>query len=71
MDTKNQLKDNEERNFIPYNSWVTKQMNLALESLKQGTAEFVTQEEANAQMEDFKAKVRNKISYVVVEKEKR
>ncbi|MEP3349578.1 MAG: type II toxin-antitoxin system RelB/DinJ family antitoxin [Marinomonas sp.] len=49
---------NEQRKRMSHDSWVTEQVNLAFERLDQGTAEFVTQEEANAQMEDFKAKIR-------------
>ena len=49
---------NEQRKRMSHDSWVTEQVNLAFERLDQGTAEFVTQEEANAQMENFKAKIR-------------
>ncbi|ETX12480.1 DNA-damage-inducible protein J [Marinomonas ushuaiensis DSM 15871] len=49
---------NEQKKRMSHDSWVTEQVNLAFERLDQGTADFVTQEEANAQMEDFKAKIR-------------
>lgn len=58
MDTKIQFRVDEETKHMPHNDWITEQVNLAFERLVEGTAEFVTQEEANVQMEDFKAKIR-------------
>ncbi|MCV2401732.1 damage-inducible protein J [Marinomonas sp. C2222] len=49
---------NEQKKRMSHDSWVTEQVNLAFERLEQGSAEFVSQEEANTQMEDFKAKIR-------------
>ena len=51
---------NEQRKRMSHDSWVTEQVNLAFERLDQGTAEFISQEEANIQMEDFKTKVRSR-----------
>jgi hypothetical protein len=45
---------------MSHDSWVTEQINQAFERLDQGTAEFISQEEANIQMEDFKTKVRSR-----------
>jgi uncharacterized protein (DUF1778 family) len=39
-------------------AWVTEQVNLAFEKMENGSAEFVSNKEANAQMEDFKTKIR-------------
>ncbi|MFT2097973.1 hypothetical protein ACMUMQ_06390 [Marinomonas sp. 2405UD66-6] len=58
MDTKIQFRVDKETKHIPHNDWITEQVNIAFEHLDEGTAEFVTQEEANAKMEDFKAKIR-------------
>ncbi|RBO84656.1 hypothetical protein [Marinomonas aquiplantarum] len=43
---------------MSHNSWVTEQVNLAFEKMEKGSAEFISNEEANAQMESFKAKIR-------------
>jgi antitoxin component of RelBE/YafQ-DinJ toxin-antitoxin module len=51
---------NEQRKRMSHDSWVTEQINQAFERLDQGTAEFISQEEANVQMEDFKTKVRSR-----------
>jgi hypothetical protein len=63
MDTKTQFRVDEETKHMPHNDWITEQVNLAFERLRQGTAEFVIQEEANAQMEDFKARIRARFLY--------
>jgi len=52
-----QLAD-EQRKRMSHDSWVTEQVNLAFEKMENGSAEFVSNQEANAQMEDFKAKIR-------------
>lgn len=49
---------NEQKKRMSHDSWVTEQVNLAFEKMENGSAEFVSNEEANAQMEDFKAKIR-------------
>lgn len=49
---------NEQKKRMSHDSWLTEQVNLAFERLDQGSAEFISQEEANAQMENFKAKIR-------------
>lgn len=54
-----QLAD-EQRKRMSHDSWVTEQVNLAFEKMENGSAEFVSNEAANAQMEDFKAKTRAK-----------
>lgn len=51
---------NEQKKRMSHDSWVTEQVNLAFERLDQGLAEFVSQEEANTQMENFKAKIRSR-----------
>jgi hypothetical protein len=43
---------------IYHDTWLTQQINTAFENMENGLAVFVSNEEANAQMEDFKAKVR-------------
>lgn len=58
IDTRIQFRVDEETKHLSHDDWGAEQINLAFELLDQGAAEFVTQEEANAQMEDFKAKIR-------------
>ena len=43
---------------ISHDTWLTQQINAAFDRMENGLAVFVSNEEANAQMEDFKAKVR-------------
>jgi|GEM_PF-1928909 hypothetical protein len=43
---------------ISHDTWLTQQINTAFENMENGLAVFVSNEEANAQMEDFKAKFR-------------
>ncbi len=43
---------------ISHDTWLTQQINAAFENMENGLAVFVSNEEANAQMEDFKAKIR-------------
>jgi antitoxin component of RelBE/YafQ-DinJ toxin-antitoxin module len=52
-----QLAD-EQRKRVSHDSWVTEQVNLAFEKMENGSAEFISNDDANAQMEDFKAKIR-------------
>lgn len=49
---------NEQKKRMSHDAWVTEQVNLAFEKMENDSAEFVSNEEANAQMEDFKAKIR-------------
>ncbi|WP_111637509.1 hypothetical protein [Marinomonas shanghaiensis] len=43
---------------ISHDTWLTQQINTAFENMENGLAVFVSNEEANAQMEDFKAEIR-------------
>ena len=43
---------------ISHDTWLTQQVNAAFENMENGLAVFLSNEEANAQMEDFKAKFR-------------
>ncbi len=61
MDTKIQFRVDEEAKHMPHGEWVKEQVNLAFERLDEDIAEFVTQEEANTKMEDFKAKIRARV----------
>lgn len=43
---------------ISHDTWLIQQINAAFDRMENGLAVFVSNEEANAQMEDFKAKIR-------------
>jgi hypothetical protein len=43
---------------ISHDTWLIQQVNAAFENMENGLAVFVSNEEANTQMEDFKAKIR-------------
>ncbi|MDB4837841.1 type II toxin-antitoxin system RelB/DinJ family antitoxin [Marinomonas sp.] len=49
---------NEQKKRMSHDDWVTEQVNLAFDRLENGTAEFISHEEANIQMESFKEKIR-------------
>lgn len=44
--------------LISHDTWLIQQINAAFDRMENGLAVFMSNEEANAQMEDFKAKVR-------------
>jgi hypothetical protein len=43
---------------ISHDTWLIQQVNAAFENMENGLAVFVSNEEANVQIEDFKAKIR-------------
>lgn len=45
---------------ISHDAWLTQQVNTAFDRMENGLAVFVSNDEANAQMEDFKTKIRAK-----------
>lgn len=49
---------NKKNDQTSYDAWLTQQVNAAFNRMENGLAVFVSNEEANAQMEDFKAKIR-------------
>ncbi|ETI60629.1 hypothetical protein [Marinomonas profundimaris] len=42
---------------ISHDTWLTQQINTAFENMENGLAVFVSNEEANTQMADFKAEI--------------
>ena len=58
MTSKVTFETNEKENQTSHEIWLTQQVNAAFENMENGLAVFVSNEEANAQMEDFKAKIR-------------
>ncbi|WP_421848504.1 hypothetical protein [Marinomonas sp.] len=50
----------EKDNQISHDAWLTQQVNAAFENMENGLAVFVSNEEANSKMTEFKAKVRAK-----------
>ena len=50
----------EKDNQISHDAWLIQQVNNAFDNMENGLAVFVSNEEANAQMAEFKAKVRAK-----------
>ena len=45
---------------ISHDTWLTQQVNAAFENMENGLAVFVSNEEANVQMAEFKRKIRAK-----------
>ena len=50
----------EKDNQIPHDAWLTQQINVAFDRMENGLAVFVSNEEANAQMTEFKRKIHAK-----------
>lgn len=60
MTSKATFEANEKDGQISHDTWLTQQVNTAFDRMENGLAVFVSNEEANAQMEDFKAKIRSR-----------
>ncbi|PYF82454.1 hypothetical protein DFP75_103282 [Marinomonas alcarazii] len=58
MTSKMAFETNKKDDPISHDTWLTQQVNAAFDRMENGLAVFVSNEEANAQMDDFKAKVR-------------
>ncbi|MGO2510902.1 hypothetical protein [Marinomonas polaris] len=50
----------EKDNQISHDAWLTQQVNVAFDRMENGLAVFVSNEEANAQMTEFKRKIHAK-----------
>lgn len=49
---------------ISHDAWLTQQVNTAFENMETGLAVFVSNEEANTQMAEFKRKIRAKNNFL-------
>lgn len=60
MTSKVTFEANKNDDQIPHDTWLSQQVNAAFDRMENGLAVFVSDEEANAQMADFKAEIRAK-----------
>ncbi|MGB0783600.1 MAG: hypothetical protein ACPGRG_10550 [Marinomonas sp.] len=60
MTSKATFEANKKNDQTSYDTWLTQQVNTAFDRMENGLAVFVSNEEANAQMADFKAKIRSR-----------
>ena len=58
MTSKMTFEANKKNDQTSHEAWLTQQVNTAFDRMENGLAVFVSNEEANAQMEDFKAEIR-------------
>ncbi len=60
MTSKATFEANKNDDPISHDTWLTQQVNTAFDRMENGLAVFVSNEEANAQMADFKAEIRSR-----------
>jgi hypothetical protein len=58
MTSKMTFEEDKRDDPISHDTWLTQQINTSFENMENGLAVLVSNEEANAQMEDFKEKIR-------------
>ncbi|NLQ17719.1 hypothetical protein HGG82_08770 [Marinomonas sp. M1K-6] len=58
MTSKETFESDKKDKQISHDTWLIQRVNAAFDKMENGLAIFVSNEEANAQMEDFKAKIR-------------
>jgi len=60
MTSKVTFKANEKDDQTSHDAWLAQQVNAAFDRMENGLAVFVSNEEVNAQMADFKAEIRSR-----------
>lgn len=60
MTSKMAFETNKKDDLISHDTWLTQQVNTAFDRMENGLAVFVSNDEANAQMAEFKRKIRAK-----------
>lgn len=60
MTSKMAFETNKKDDPISHDAWLTQQVNTAFDRMENGLAVFVSNDEANAQMAEFKRKIRAK-----------